>query len=373
MAVKHQQTCPPTDSYNKITPQPPLQIQIGTSHSRPYQNNNLPPPSIIAKILTSKTFDTTTVTGNTLREWGVQDGVYISQVRHNTFLFHFSCEQLLHRITTQGPWNVMGSLISVKKWDSNILLERVTFNLVPFWIQLHGLPPQNFNFDYVAKIGKKLGSLLQVENPYVNGQFLRSFYRIRVTIDTSKPLSTGCWVPRENLPHARVDYKYENLLDYCLNCGCLGHDTDKCKQDKAMSFVNPIQVRYTPDLGVPTAKSLELLASTCTRGTKFSVLRNIQGESMHPNKKKKQHTLPANATKVDLLSGLIQPGLGPNSLDDLQLETEDVGLKKPIVITDYPSLTKDGSSHYSISFTASMIIKCRNSWLLQKKDTNPLP
>ncbi|KAJ1431089.1 Zinc knuckle CX2CX4HX4C [Sesbania bispinosa] len=226
MAMKPQQTCPQKDSYNKLIPEPPLQIQGGTSQSHLYPNNTLAPPSIIGKILTSKTFDTKTVTRNILREWGVQDGVYVSQLGHNTFLFHFSDNQLLHRITTQAPWNVNGRILSVKKWDSNIPLERVSFNLIPFWVQLHGLPLQNFNFDYVAKIGKKLGSILEVENPYVNGQLLRSFYRIRVIIDTSQPLSTGCWVPRENLPHARVDYKYENLIHYCLNCGCLGHETD---------------------------------------------------------------------------------------------------------------------------------------------------
>ncbi|KAJ1407771.1 O-sialoglycoprotein endopeptidase [Sesbania bispinosa] len=145
-----------------------------------------------------------------------------------------------------------------------------------------------------------------------------------------------------------------------------------------MSFVNPLQLRYKPDLGVPTAKSLAFMASTCTQGTQFTVLRNIEGETIHPSKKNRHHgtqhnTLPPNPTKVDLHSGLIQPGLGPNSIQDLELETEDVGLKEPILIMNYPSPTKEGSSHYNISFTPSMITKCRNSWFLQNKDTKPFP
>lgn len=42
-------------------------------------------------------------------------------------------------------------------------------------------------------------------------------------------------------------------------------------------------------------------------------------------------------TVVDLKEHLSRPGLGPESLDLLDLEKEDIGFKHPVTILDYPS------------------------------------
>ncbi|KAJ1442559.1 hypothetical protein SESBI_00925, partial [Sesbania bispinosa] len=142
--------------------------------------------------------------------WGVHEGVSISEVGRNMFLFHFSDEEVVYRTKRDAPWNVMGYLLSLQPWYQDRPMDRVSFNRIPFWVQLHGLPLERFNFQFVAKIGKRLGHILIVENPYVQGRLLRSFYRIRFIMNISKPFPTGCLVPTVNQKdHVWVSFKYE--------------------------------------------------------------------------------------------------------------------------------------------------------------------
>lgn len=79
-----------------------------------------------------------------------------------------------------------------------------------------------------AKILSLLGEVFEIEDPSVDGNLVRAFIRARVKIDILKPLSTGCWVPRRNLPKVWVFIKYERLQDLCYKFSTLGHDLRGC-------------------------------------------------------------------------------------------------------------------------------------------------
>ncbi|KAM1074599.1 hypothetical protein ACFX11_019776 [Malus domestica] len=51
---------------------------------------------------------------------------------------------------------------------------------------------------------------------------VRGFLRARVMVNTFKPLTTGCWLPRENNKDTWVEFRYERLQDFCYRCGILG-------------------------------------------------------------------------------------------------------------------------------------------------------
>ena len=131
--------------------------------------------------------------------------------------------------------------------------------MVPFWVQAHGVPLEALNAKAATKIGVRIGGLMEVEDPSVDGQMLRSFLRMRIMIDIQKPLTTGFWVPRRNKGNVWVWLRYERLQNYCYNCGKIGHESKNCKESTSMSLWNPKQPRYGPGLGVPMAKSLEVI------------------------------------------------------------------------------------------------------------------
>lgn len=78
------------------------------------------------------------------------------------------------------------------------------------------------------RIGKSLASLLDVENETSLGIICTHHLRIRVEIDTLKPLVPGIQLPRSGRSSIWVRYLYGRLADYCLLYGLIGHRKNFC-------------------------------------------------------------------------------------------------------------------------------------------------
>lgn len=100
-------------------------------------------------------------------------------------------------------------------------------------------------------IEKKLGKVLEVENPIVDNTIMRTFLRVRLRINITEPFITGFWVPKKVFPKTLVAL-YEKLYDFCYNCGCPGHEQKICTKEKKMHM-------FDDWIGVPLAKSMALI------------------------------------------------------------------------------------------------------------------
>lgn len=87
---------------------------------------------------------------------------------------------------------------------------------------------------------------------------------------------------------------------------------------------------------------------------------NIMSEKVEASKLKNSDVPP---TRKTVHSEVIQPGLGPQNLDELWIEPEDIGLKKPVVILDYPSPDNDSGKYSCCSLSLAEIKKCREKFL----------
>ncbi|KAM1859820.1 hypothetical protein ACFX13_012070 [Malus domestica] len=56
----------------------------------------------------------------------------------------------------------------------------------------------------------------------------RGFLRVRLLIDSTKPLVSGCWLRREDNRDTWVEFCYERLQDFCYRCGRLRHVNTDC-------------------------------------------------------------------------------------------------------------------------------------------------
>lgn len=79
-----------------------------------------------------------------------------------------------------------------------------------------------------VKIGKGLGSLLEVDNGNALGHICRQYLRIKVELDTLQPLVPGFQLSRIDKAQLWVSFKYERLVDYCTMCGLIGHKKFSC-------------------------------------------------------------------------------------------------------------------------------------------------
>ena len=73
----------------------------------------------------------------------------------------------------------MGMLIITKEWQPCDRLADIDLNQVALWVQIYDLPPQFNNQQNATAIKAKLGRVLEVENPLVDGVILaNNFYYV---------------------------------------------------------------------------------------------------------------------------------------------------------------------------------------------------
>lgn len=153
----------------------------------------------------------------------------------------------------------MNHLLCLESWLPQISYHQIKSNSSPFWIQVHNLPLEHMNVFNAWKLLQKIGEVLEIENPIVDGNLLRTFIRGRVKLDLDKPLPIGCWAPKSNLPNLWITYKYERLQSLCYKCGIIGHDQKSCPKPTVMSPLDPNKPKFGLDLSVQAPRSIHFL------------------------------------------------------------------------------------------------------------------
>ncbi|KAM0990064.1 hypothetical protein ACFX13_008738 [Malus domestica] len=179
---------------------------------------------LIGKVLTSKLVNKWGVRNILRSTWKDLGEVDIKWVRDNTFLILVQDESMASKILEQVPWAVMKKVFSVKKWPPELALEEVKMETVPFWVQIRGVPLGSMSATNIQCLTQAAGQFIALEDP---GK-ARGFLRVRILIDTGKPLCNGCWIRRDKNRDTWVDFRYERLQDFCYRCGRIGHGNTEC-------------------------------------------------------------------------------------------------------------------------------------------------
>lgn len=96
--------------------------------------------------------------------------------------------------------------------------------LVPFWIQIRGVPLYLSSEENVRKLAEKIGEDEEIEDP---GK-ARGFLSVKVTVNTANPLINGCWLPIGKHGDTWIEFRYERLQDFCYRYGRIGHPNNEC-------------------------------------------------------------------------------------------------------------------------------------------------
>ncbi|OMO73700.1 hypothetical protein CCACVL1_17176, partial [Corchorus capsularis] len=212
---------------------------------------------LVGKILADKPINRRGAVGVLSNMWHGKDAPTIRKFGGNIFGFAFKSEKAMNLALDNSPWTVMGNCLSLKKWEVEEVISDIHFEEVQYWIQIHGLPLEMQTDENVKRVGSRLGIVICADKVEWGGMIWRSFLRVRVAIDTSKPLLPGFWVPRDGKDMLRVRLKYERLGDFCYGCGKIGH-TQKSYEtngdDSGFKTFGP-WMRAAPVKNVPMSNS----------------------------------------------------------------------------------------------------------------------
>lgn len=198
------------------------------------QNNNvsLARKSLVGKVLTTQTLNKAAIKEIMSKCWNLYPDLHITELGKTLYLFSFSSEEHTKDVMRHVPSFVMNHLLSLQFCLPEVPPQELDFDFNSFWIQVHNVPQEYLNCQNVSAILNKIGTVQEVEDPLYEGRLMRA----RVSLDVTKPLPVGCWIPRADLPKIWVIYRYEWLQDLCLNCGLLGHEEKHCWNSRLMAL-----------------------------------------------------------------------------------------------------------------------------------------
>ncbi|KAL7243136.1 hypothetical protein ACSBR1_015537 [Camellia fascicularis] len=225
---------------------------------------------LVGKLLAPKILHKPAVTKILLTAWKPRASVSITPWKENHYLFQFDDLEDRPRVLLEAPWSVMGSLLVLQTLQPEMAAEDLDFRWSPFWVQIHGLPFGKMTRAHGEVIGNRIGRLVEVEAPSDGLLLHRSFLRLRVEVDVTKPLLQGFILYRCNCSGpvgdgVKVYYKYEKLTKFCYDCGRIGHDNLSCK------FVSREDGRnsdYGPNQRTGPARSVTSSRAAATRSNR---------------------------------------------------------------------------------------------------------
>lgn len=105
----------------------------------------------------------------------------------------------------------------------------VNLNFIDLWVQVHDLKAGFMSEKILMGIGNYIGHYVASCPSNFVGVW-REYMRVRVTLSLDKPLKRRMKIKMSGNEWFWVNFKYENVPNFCFICGIVGHSERFCSQ-----------------------------------------------------------------------------------------------------------------------------------------------
>ncbi|KAK9992566.1 hypothetical protein SO802_027551 [Lithocarpus litseifolius] len=182
---------------------------------------------LAAKFLTRRALNMEAIAKTFTLLWKTRKGFEIRDMGDHRVLFVFPDAADVDRVLMGEPWTFDRHLVVLEKMNSTGVFEDLSFNQTSFWVQVHDLPVRRSSLEVAMEIVSVMGKV-DVGMSKEGGSSKFNFFRIRVSVDITKPLCRGRRITMASGKEGWVSFKYERLPNICYWCGRLTHGDRDC-------------------------------------------------------------------------------------------------------------------------------------------------
>ncbi|MBA0594235.1 hypothetical protein Gorai_011147, partial [Gossypium raimondii] len=154
--------------------------------------------------------------------WHPIEGVSISNLGNERFLFKFYFEVDVNKVEKNGSWNFNSHLLVLHRLKEEEDPLSVQLNWVDFWMLIHDLPLGFMSEAVARQLGSFIGVFLEYDASTTQLGYKR-IMMLNVRIDVRKPLKKKKKLTLSNGESIYVRFEYEKLTLFCFLCGKLRH------------------------------------------------------------------------------------------------------------------------------------------------------
>lgn len=164
-------------------------------------------------------------------------GVDIKPVGSNTVTLKFTHHLDRKHALAGCPWVIERHPLILEPLNPAVQLENHNLVHMPIVVRITQPSLANQSEAIATLIGNSLGRFIEVPKP-PPCQYM-SLFRIKVTIDVTKPLKRGIFFQGVEGKKEWIQLYYERLPTFCFFCGILRHGEAKCPMRYEDGFVEP--------------------------------------------------------------------------------------------------------------------------------------
>lgn len=184
---------------------------------------------VVGKFLTEGRTDFQALQQTLAALWKPGMGVYIKELETNLFLFQFYHEVDVKRVMEGCPWSFNRRELLMRRLSEGENPRSVPLNTMDMWIQVYDLKVGFMTERLITEVGNNIGKFVASCPTNFSGVW-RDYFRVRVTIDVTKPLKRRMKIKKSAEDWYWITFKYENAPTFCFICGILGHSEKFCSR-----------------------------------------------------------------------------------------------------------------------------------------------
>ena len=183
--------------------------------------------TFIGKVKDMRDFTETQIAHWVTTNWISYDDI---QVRKVGKVFFFLCSDARDRasLLDLGSANFQGALIIFSKCIPHTSFRSHTFQRIPMWIKVEGLPLLYNKISIARRALDRIRHVLYFDNDSIAEGF-KDYLSAKVIIPFNNPLVPGFFFNRQEGPREWINFRYEGVFTFCTKCGRIGHKRMRCR------------------------------------------------------------------------------------------------------------------------------------------------